>query len=341
MMTRRWLECACVLAGSMACAPSADVRPDRPGGPYLGQQPPGAMPELFAPGIVSTGMYTRDVAMTPDQQEIYFTVMVGGFSVIMSTRRGEGVWTEPEVAPFSGDPRFFDAEPAISPDGQRLFFLSTRLPEGRNPTDQEIRAWTNEDIWVVDRQGNTWGEPHNLGPPVNTSASEFFPSMTRDGTLYFTRGEEGESHIYRSRITDGRYAEPERLGPEVNSTPSQYNAFVHPDERYVILCTGDRDDTVGGSDYYVVFRNEDDTWSEPINLGEPVNTAGSGEISPYVSPDGAYFFFMSSRGRPPESYPPRLTRGYLWDVHTGPGNGAADIYWMDASFIEGLRPAAR
>jgi len=337
-MRRWWLGCMCVIGCATGCTPSSEVQRDRSTRPYLGQTPPGSDPELFAPGIVSTGMYTRDVAMTPDRQELYFSVMVGGFSVIMGTRLEEDGWTEPEVASFSGDPRFLDAEPAISPDGQRLFFLSTRLPAGREPTPEETRTWTNEDIWAVDRHGGQWGDPYNLGAPVNTSASEFFPSATRDGTLYFTRGEEGGSYIYRSRLVDGLYTDPERLGPRVNSTHSQYNAFVHPDERYLVLSTADRDDTLGGSDYYVVFRSEDDTWSEPVNLGEPVNTAGGGEISPYVSPDGAYFFFMSSRRRPAASYPDRLTREFLWDVYTSPGNGAADIYWMDAGFIEELRP---
>jgi len=289
------LGVGCLLVCLASCAPGEDTAPLPPTGPYLGQQPPGATPEIFAPGIVSTGMYTRDLAMTPDGGEIYFGVMTGGFSVIMGTKLIDGAWTEPEVAPFSGDPRFFDIEPAISPDGSRIFFLSTRLPEGREPTAEEIRAWTNEDIWVADRTAEGWGEPYNLGPPVNSASPEVFPSVTHDGTLYFTRGDEGGSHIYRSRLVEGRYTEPERLGPEVNSTPSQYNAFIAPDESYLILCTSDRDDTLGGSDYYVVFRYEDDSWSEPVNLGPIVNTAGGGEISSYVSPDGAYLFFMSPR----------------------------------------------
>ncbi len=59
----------------------------------------GDIPELFAPGIVSTGMYTRDVAMTPAGDEIYFGVLVGGLAVIMETKLVDGRWTEPEVAP--------------------------------------------------------------------------------------------------------------------------------------------------------------------------------------------------------------------------------------------------
>jgi Tol biopolymer transport system component len=285
-------------------------------------------------------MYTRDVAMTPEGDELYFGVLLGRFTTILWTRLQNGVWTQPEVAPFARDSRFFHLEPAISPDGERLFFLSTRLPTGREPTDAEIRAWTNQDIWVMDRAGEGWSEPYNLGPPVNTDGAEFFPSLTRDGTLYFTRGdEEGtESYIYRARWVDGAYAEPERLGPEVNSTTSQFNAFISPDEDYLILCTADRDDTVGGTDYYVVFRSEEDVWSPPINLGPAVNTPGGGEFSPYVSPDGRYLFFMSTRPMPEDRIPAELTRDFLLRYRGGPESGNAGIYWISTQVIEELRP---
>lgn len=328
-----------VLFVAAACAEPQQADSPRQGGPYLGQTPPGATAELFAPGVVSTGMYTRDVAMTPAGDELYFAVMIGGLSVIVETHLEEGEWTEPEVAPFSGDPRYFDAEPAISPDGQRFFFLSTRLPVGEEPAEDEIRSWTNEDIWVMDRVEAGWGEPYNLGPPINSGAPEFFPSLTLDGTMYFTRGGDGgESLIYRSRLVDGRYAEPEKLGVEVNSTTAQYNAFIAPDESYLIVPTGGRDDTLGGTDYYVVFRYEDDSWSEPVNMGPAVNTPGNGEFSPYVSPDGRYLFFMSSRRTVADRLPDAMSWDYLWGIHTEPGNGSADIYWIDAGFIEDLRP---
>jgi hypothetical protein len=252
----------------------------------------------------------------------------------------DGVWSEPEVTPFSQDSRFFNLEPAIAPDGSRFFFLSTRIPEGREPEPGEIRSWTNQDIWVMDREGDQWGEPYNLGPPVNTSAPEFFPSLARDGTLYFTRGSEdgAESYIYRSRFVDGAYQEPERLGPQVNSTSNQFNAFIAPDESYLILSTAGRPDTRGGTDYYVVFRKPDDTWSEPVNLGEKVNTRLDAEYSPYVSPDGKYFFFMAARPRPDEAIPDTLSWEFLQRFRAEPGSGNAAIYWMDAGFIQALRP---
>jgi Tol biopolymer transport system component len=309
-------------------------------GDYLGQTPPGATPELFAPGIVTTGMYTRDLTMTPDGSEIYFGVFQPGITAIIQVVRGEdGVWGEPEVAPFSTDSRFFNIEPAISPDGSRFMFLSTRV-EGREPEEDEIRSWSTQDIWVMDREGDRWGEPYNLGPPVNTEDSEFFPSMTTDGTLYFTRAPVGgeESFIYRSALVDGVYQEPERLGPQVNSAVGQFNAFIAPDESYLILCTGGREDTLGDVDYYVTFRSEDDRWSEPINLGEVVNTQGGQEVSPYVSPDGRYFFFMSLRALERERLPDTLSWDYLSRFRMLPEVGNPGIYWMDASFIEELRP---
>ncbi len=329
---------SCLLAVAVADCTPQDAR--GPSGDYLGQPLPGDEPELFAPGLVTTGIYTRDVAMTPDGSELYFGVLLGPVSAIIETRRGpDGIWNEPEVAPFSRDSRFFNLEPAIAPDGSRFMFLSTRV-EGREPEEQEIRAWSNQDIWVMDREGDHWGSPYNLGAPVNSEASEFFPSLTRDGTLYFTRSSEGEqeSYIYRSRLEGGRYQEPERLGPEVNSTTNQFNAFISPDESYLIYSTGGRDDSVGGTDYYVVFRSPDDRWSEPINLGEEVNTPGDGEFSPFVSRDGRFFFFMSTRLTARDRIPDTLTWQYIRGYRMMPEIGNAGIYWMDASFIERLRP---
>jgi len=297
------------------CAPPATDEFPVLTGAYLGQAPPGDSAEVFAGGIVSTGMFTRDIAITPDGSEIYFGVQLGRFNTILETHRVNERWTKPEVAPFARDARFFNLEPAISPDGQKFFFTSTRVPGGRAPTPQEIRAWTNQDIWVMDRVGDHWGEPYNLGPPVNT-----------------------ESYLYRSQLVDGRYQEPEKLGPKVNSTSSQFNAFIAPDESYLILCTGGRDDSRGRTDYYVAFRSADDTWSEPVNLGDAVNTPADAEYSPYVSPDGKYFFFMSSRPLPDAAIPDTLSRDFLLRFRAGPGSGNSAIYWMDAGFMERLRP---
>jgi hypothetical protein len=335
----------CTMAvGTLSCRPGLEEPPASPQasklgvltGEYFGQRPPGMKPELFAPGLVSTGLSERDMAITPDGTEIYFTAVLGSsytFSAIIVYRQLEDQWKGPEVVSFSGN--YMDLEPALSADGQQMFFVSRRPVEGTGePVD-------HEDIWVVDRVDDKWSTPRNLGAPINTPQPEFFPSVTRNGTLYFTRkGEDQIESIYRSRLSDGVYSEPEKLGPQVNSAQTQFNAFIAPDESYLIVCLWGAEDSLGGVDYYIVFRSPQDEWSDPINLGPVINTAEGQEWSPYVSPDGKYFFFMASRPSIDNRHSPqRLTYEDLQRLHGEPMNGNFDIWWVDAEILEQLRPA--
>lgn len=306
--------------------------------PYLGQEPPGEEPVLFAPGVVSTGLHTRDLTMTPEGDEIYFSVQAGPFAAILGTRLAEGRWTEPEVVSFSRDPSTMELEPHVAPDGRRFFFVSNRPADGSPMPAEERGQLAQADIWVMDRDGDGWGKPRNLGAPVNTEASEFFPSVTRDGTLYFTREDPatGRNFIYRARSSPNGYGEPERLPEAVNSA-NQFNAFVDPDESYLILGVFGRGDSTGGTDYYVVFRDPDDTWHGPLNLGPAVNQPRGAEWSPFVSPDGRYFFFMSTRQPYPNAAPQRLSFDWLKEFAAGPESGNPAIYWMEAGFLEDLR----
>ncbi|MCI0515966.1 hypothetical protein L0128_22355 [candidate division KSB1 bacterium] len=328
----------CMLADSYALAQDGQAFPKLTG-PYLGQTPPGNEPQLFAPGIISDGLHNRDMTMTPDGKEIYFCAAAGNYNytAIFYTKLIDGNWTAPEALPFAADPRYLNLEPCIAPDGKKLFFLSNRPDTARGETVGD------QDIWVSERQGSGWGTPTNLGAPINTEAGEFFPAVTNDGTLYFTREEKGtrKNFIFRSRLVDGQYTEPEKLGPEVNSGQSQYNAFVAPDESYLIVPIFGRADSRGGTDYYLIYRTPDDQWRQPINLGDKINTPQSQEWSPYVSPDGKYFFYMATRLNPEnESGKFSLTYQRLQKIHQSPQNGNADIYWVSAAFIETLKPTA-
>ena len=303
-------------------------------GPYLGQSLPDSIPELFAPGVVSTGMFTRDVAITPDGKEIYFCVAIGNYtySTILFTREVEGKWLAPEIVPFSGGPGVMDFEPALSADGSRLFFLSNR-PDGDEPLG-------DQDIWYVDRTEDGWGTPQNLGAPVNTDGGEFYPSLTSDGTLYFTRNEKGSqlNQIFRSRWESGSFQEPELLPEQVNCGTNRFNAFVSPDESYMIVPAAGMEESYDGVDYYIVFRDMKDNWFEPINMGKHVNFDNARGWSPYVSPDGKYFFFMATRTNEIEEADWNYNN--LKVLNNSPGNGNADIYWMNAEFIRRLKENA-
>lgn len=342
-------------------------------GPYLGQSPPDTLPVLFAPGIIGTGMFTRDIAMPPSGDEIYYCVGIGNYtySTILYTKMEGNKWTQPDVVPFATSGKVFDFEPAFSPDGNRLYFLSARPDpnagaggpqqqderlqqeekgDGEAPGDQDnmlqqeekegIEEPGDQDIWYVDRTEEGWGEPVNPGAPLNSDGGEFFPSVTRDSFLYFTHNDKGNmlNEIFRSRIYRDSFGTPELLPPQVNCGTNRFNAFVAPDHSYAIVPAAGMEDAYDQVDYYITFRNPDDQWSRPVNLGAAINKENTRGWSPFVSPDGAYFFFMANWSD--EVPAPDLTWEKLRQLHASPRNGNADIYWMKADFISKLRTQA-
>jgi hypothetical protein len=300
---------------------------------YLGIEPPGLTAKIFMPGLVSTGLSTRDMAITPDGKEIYFTVhgTTYQFSVILCSRYINGQWQKPEVAPFAANAKFAYTEPCISPDGSKIYFVSNR---SKTPAGEK----GSYDIWVADRIDGRWSEPRNIDEPINSLADEYFPSLTSTGTIYFTREMPDRSNaIFRSKFIDGKFAEPEKLPEQINFGADRFNAFIDPEEKYLIVSVFRAKDGKGAADYYIVFRNTDDTWQTPVNMGEKVNSQFN-EYSPYVTRDGKYFFFMSSK--PDETlFKKQENFNYDWlqEIHNSPGNGNNTMYWIDARIIDELR----
>jgi hypothetical protein len=305
---------------------------DKISGPYLGQSMPGKEAELFAPGIISAGLKERDIAMTPEMDEIYYTSLVGGFTytTIMYVKQINGEWTSPEIAPFATNLNFKYYEPFITPDGSRLYYVSDMPDSGKEAKDS--------DIWYVERTVGRWGKPVNLGAPVNSEMDEYFPSVANDGDMYFTRNNpDGTSTIFYSANNDGVYSEPEILGEEINGGRTRFNAFVAPDESYIIVPTYGMEDSYGATDYYITFKDSEGKWQGPFNMGETINSSAREEWSAYVSPDQKVMFFMSNRIN--EDYDLSLEKSTfsgLFKLNNSPQNGNSDIYWIDAGIIDEL-----
>ena len=195
-------------------------------------QPPGKA-EMFGAGGISTLINERDFALSPDGREIYYTIYTpkSSFQTIVScSRQKDGKWTKPEVVSFAGE--FSDLEPAFSADGQTLYFSSNRPTSGNGDTKKDF------DIWKVKRVGGGWSKPENLGEPVNTSADEFYPSITKSGNLYYTAayaGGPGKEDIYVATLKDQQYQKPVPLDTTVNSRLYEFNAFVSPDEKFILF----------------------------------------------------------------------------------------------------------
>lgn len=303
------------LAG-IACAGKAQ--------PFPGGGTPADTPQLFAPGIISTGLSTRDFAVSPSGNEILYTIQHPKFisSTIIQVRKENGAWGKPQVAAFSGVYR--DLEPCFSWTGDTLYFSSDR-PRGKD------QAKRNFDIWrVVRRSNGEWGQPENLGDTVNSPQNEFYPSVARNGNLYFTveasYGKGSEDIVVCKRTSIG-YEKPLSLPEAINTKFDEFNAFIDPDEKYLLFSCQGRTDEQGGGDLYISHKDPSGNWTTARPLPTPVNSKFL-DYCPYVSRDRSILFFTSKRLRKEWYREEPVTFHQLHDLLTEPGNGFDSIYWI-------------
>lgn len=312
-------------------------------GPYLGQKAPGDVPEVFAPGIVSTQFHEHSFpTFSPDGKEIHWTVVIGltgqsGESAkyfginILSMKQRNGVWLSPEFFPFT---TFYqELEGFFSPDGKKYFFAS------RRPFDKGQKESKGNHIWVSEKQGDHWKKPIPLPPPIRTEKPASSPTVTNTETIYFESvWEKGEYEvgIFRSELINGKYSDPQLLPGSINTPHLDWTPFISSDESYLLFASN-RPGGYGSTDIYVAFRNKDGLWTESYNLGPSINSEFE-EGYPYVSPDGKYLFFVANKFLFEDVLDDDYTYGRVLDVLNRPGNGANDIYWVDAKIIDRLRP---
>lgn len=305
-----------------------------PAGPFAGSPLPGNTPKLFAPGFITTGLFERDVAISPgDANEIYFSVFLGDWTTIMVTRNSAKGWTLPEVASFARDTTANFCEPAFSPDGKHLLFLSTLPPAG----GAQKPGWQEENIWMVtrDEQGG-WTDRKPLPHEINREA-QFFPSIAATGDFYFCRTDTATdiTSIYH---TTWPLADPpvvEKLPAPVNDAGVIYNACISPDGNCMVGCATGRKpgQPVDRASYYAFFR-KDTGWTDGVLLDSILLLSGANAISPSFSPDGKFFFFASNKRRAGTYFSDRKPdMDFFQERRRMPGNGNPDIYWIDAAAI--------
>ena len=298
---------------------------DRTNNPYASDKPLNE-PVIFAEGIVSTGDFDSHPAFTADGKTLYFLRSTPNFNLwtILVARFEKGKWSTPGVAPFSG--QYSDADPFITSDGSRFYFISNRPIAGKSKPDL--------DIWVMEKTAAGWSEPKNVGAPINSSGSEWYPTVTANGTIYFgsdREGGKGRTDIYRSRFVNGKYTEAENLGDAINTQLNEFEPLIAPDESFLVFMAGGRADGRGGFDLYI-SHNRNGAWTKPANLGDKINSSGN-EYSPTISPDGKYFFWTSTRGFADKPLEKRLNYQELMNRLRSPGNGLGDIYQIDIGVL--------
>ncbi len=299
-------------------------------GKYLGQNEPKLSPEIFAPNIVSTGMSEINACFSPDYKEFLYSIILPSTQfVIMSMSYSDEKWSEPEVASFSG--KYSDADPFITLDGRWLYFVSKR------PFDTIQTARNDWDIWRLENIEGKWSNLERLNSNINSDADDIYPSLTNQGTLYFSSGRYGDNNrdiFYAKSINDG--FEPSiKLSDAINSH-WEGDIFISPEEDYMIFRSFGRAE---GSGLYISFKFND-LWGIPKRMDEEINRTGR-ELCPIVSPDGKYFFFTSNHSSLKEKSTEKLSYDKIKkdfnDSFHHPGMGKNDVYWVGIEVIEKYR----
>ena len=275
--------------------------------------------------------HVRDFAITQNKDEVYFTVesYKKEYSFIAFVKKVGDTWSAPKVASFSG--HYKDLEPFLSPDGLKLYFASNRVDNQSKGVKKDV------DIWYVERTStaSNWSSPKNIGAVINTDANEFYPSVTENGDLFFTAAYKdalGKEDIYVSRLVNGNYTKPVPLSANVNSEKYEFNAFVSPDESFILYTSYGRKDGYGRGDLYISFKDKNNQWTPAKNLGKEINS-NQIDYCPFVDLKTNTLYFTSDKNRVPKSFSSSKTIDELMQVLKVDANGLGRIYQTDISKI--------
>jgi hypothetical protein len=273
-MTTRALPTMTLLLLVVAAASRAQEAPDPLA--YLGQPPPGHVPRVFAPGVVSRGNIHSRLTISPDGREILWnTVDMATFSTrILSVREAGGRWTPATPPSFAaeGDTK----DPVFSADGTRLYYMA-RVGD----------RWVTR--YVVPAAGG-WSAPRESAAAFDVSSS-----FTRSGRVYFSspmKTKVWETGIFSGRYREAGLSDVAPLDAAINVPGGiDYTPYVAPDESFLLFTSnrplvGEKEDM----HIHVAFRARDGAWSTPRRVSD---IAGR---FPSMSPDGRYLFFCGDDG---------------------------------------------
>ncbi len=267
---------------------------------FFGQKPPGLIPEIFAPGIVSIdGRFEGTVSFSSDLTEMYFAAdNKDQETSIYFSKLEDDKWTPPKKVNFTNEEKKEEMHPFVSPDGKRIYFTAFDS------------SFEDEKIWYVNHLGNSWSDAIMLDSPINDDLV-FFANQAKNGDLYYFNLSKFKTYYAPNR--NGEFPEVQEVALEFG-----HHAFISPSQDYLIVTErSNQEENRRDNDIYVYFRNEDGTWSKPMNLGPKINTKFS-EKTPTITPDGEYLFF----GRDERDIEP----------------GLSNIHWVSTTVIENLRP---
>jgi dipeptidyl aminopeptidase/acylaminoacyl peptidase len=266
-------------------------------------------PEIFAPGVISAGANDGSPTFSPDGKTLFFARSSANWSVILESEKSMGGWSEPHIAPFSG--QWNDWAPEFAPDGSYVVFVSVR-PE------------THANLWRSNRTAGGWSAPVHLPDAVNIGPSVWKPSMAADGSIYFVSIDaNGAKRLYCSRYKDGAY-QPALPLSFSDGKSGDVDPEVAPDESFMIFASDGR---VPGDakDHLFISFNRGGAWQTPEAIRYAGDDAGGYSVDnePHLSHDLHTLYFSSDRvtrvhfPRTPQQAQQDLERLNSWDNTNG------------------------
>jgi flagellar motor protein MotB len=261
-------------------------------------------PVPFDPINVGSGINTTDdeywPSITADGQTLMFTRQSkltdrnGPYGVSQEdfyiSYFSDNKWQKAFNAGAPLNTRQNEGAQTLSSNGNYMFFTACDRPIGLGSCD----------IYFSALSGEKWSEPSNLKWPVNTTFWESQPSISADGkTLFFSSnrpGGSGGKDIWFSRENSKyQWSNPVNMGKTINTDGDEMSPFIHFDGKTLYFASDGRQG-MGGFDIFMSRMNDDSTWSEPQNLGYPINTIND-EMGLIIESGGQKAYFSTIRDK--------------------------------------------
>ena len=264
---------------------------------YFGQKPPSIIPEIFASGIISiNGRYEHGISFSPDLSEIYFSANKKNEEAkIYFSKLKEKKWTPIEKANFTKGKKESEMHPFVSLSDKKIYFIASD-------------SISSLKVWYVNILEDSWSNATQLDSPINNSPI-FYPNQAKNGDLYYFSLSNGKMN-YAPKKNDSF--------SEINNIDIEFgvHGFISSSQDFLLVnAKNNEDETRKDNDIYVYFKNKNETWTKPINLGDNVNS-NFDETCPSITPDGKYLFFSRYNEE----------------------GGLSNFYWVSTEVIDKVRP---
>ena len=186
--------------------------------------------------------------------------------------------------------------PVIAPDGKTLYFLREGHPQNRSKEKYSC------DVWSSNFNNGKWLPANHLQMPFNANISNSIYSISPDGNTIITNWMEESANLSLTKgfgiikKTDNGWSRPEKLEiPKFEKMCKgrfQFGSLSADGKTFLMSFSESKNGTI--DDIYASFLEKDGSWSEPMNLGDDINTDFT-ECIPFLAPDGYTLYFSSNR----------------------------------------------